>query len=341
MVATLSTLGQSDVLRAEFTNLQGQIQVLQNQVATGFKAQVYGDLGSQASLDISLRQQADALNDLKNTVSQVKVRTGLVDTNLGLIHDAALTIQNSAFQTPTFPDQRIDLVTSAKSTIDQITQRLQTTVDGRNLFGGTLTQSNPIVGSATLLPQVQAAVTAALTAVPPPANIPAAIQAAVAGVFATTGNFYTGGPPFPPTQIDAGLNIDDSITASDPAFQTILTGLYTLAALPQPVGQTATLPNLSDSDFDTVASQAASLISTGLTQLQVLTEKNGRNQALLDQESDSQDATLTVLQTQIDNIENTNLADASTRLTQLRTQLDASFHITADLTSLSLVDLLK
>jgi hypothetical protein len=86
MVTTLSTLGQNDVLRAEFTNLQGQIQQLQTQIATTAKAQVYGDLGAQASLDISLRQQADVINDLKDSVSQVKVRTGLVDTNLGAAH---------------------------------------------------------------------------------------------------------------------------------------------------------------------------------------------------------------------------------------------------------------
>jgi flagellar hook-associated protein 3 FlgL len=236
--------------------------------------------------------------------------------------------------------QRIDLVSAAKSAIDQITQRLQTTVDGRNLFGGTQTQTNPVVGSATLLPQVQAAVNAVLTG-PPPPNVPAAIQAAVAGVFATVSNFYTGGPPHPPTQIDQGLSISDSITAGDPTFQTILTGLYTLAALPQPAGATATLPNISDSQFDTVATQAASQISTGLTQLQTLTQSNGRNQKLLDDTSNTEDATLTILQTQIDNIENVNLADASTRLTQLKAQLDASFHITADLSGLSLVDLLK
>jgi len=48
-----------------------------------------------------------------------------------------------------------------------------------------------------------------------------------------------------------------------------------------------------------------------------------------------------VLQTQIDNIEQVNLADASTRLTQLKTQLDASYHIVADLSSLNLIDFLK
>ena len=86
MVATLSTLGQNNLLRSEFTSLQGQIQQLQTQVATAQKAQVYGDLGSQALLDINLRQQANVVNNLKNSVSQVQVRTSLVDTSLGIIN---------------------------------------------------------------------------------------------------------------------------------------------------------------------------------------------------------------------------------------------------------------
>jgi len=86
---------------------------------------------------------------------------------------------------------------------------------------------------------------------------------------------------------------------------------------------------------------AASTISQGLVQLSTLTEKNGRNEQFLTDESNTHDSTLTVLQTQIDNIEQVNIADASTRLTQLRTQLDASFRITASLSGLTLVDFLK
>src|SRR5262249_29508693 len=157
MVQTLSTLGENNLLRSQFTSLQGQIQQLQTQIATTQKTQVYGDLGAQASPDISLRQQADVINDFQNTISQLQVRTGLVDTSLGIINSAALAVQNSAFQTPSFPEQRADLVNSATSAIDQITQRLQTTVDGRNLFGGTQTQGNVLTPSSTLLPTVQAA----------------------------------------------------------------------------------------------------------------------------------------------------------------------------------------
>ena len=340
MGTTLSTLGESNYLISQFTSLQGDIQNLQTQVSTGSNTQVYGGLGAQASLDISLRQQADSLNDLQNTISQLTVRTGLVDSSLGIINSAALGVQNEAFQTPSFPTQRTDLVNAAQSAIDQISQQLQTTVDGRNLFGGTQTQTNPIVGQSTLLPLVQTAITTALNAVPAPTNIPAAIQAAVASVFTSSAAYYTGGPATPSTQIAPALSVSTSITAADPSFLTILTGLYTLAAMPQPVGQTATLPNIADSDFDSVASAAASQISQGLSQLQTVTESNGRNQKLLSDESTQQAATLTTLQTQIDNIENVNVADAATRLTQLQAQLQASYHIVADLGGISLVALL-
>src|SRR5258708_767542 len=55
MVTTLSTLGESDLLRSQFTGLQSNIQQLQTQLATGEKTQAYGDLGAQVPLDISLR----------------------------------------------------------------------------------------------------------------------------------------------------------------------------------------------------------------------------------------------------------------------------------------------
>lgn len=338
MVTTLSTLGQNNLLRSEFTTLQGEIQKVQTQVATGMKAQVFGDLGAQATLDISLHQQADMLDNFTKTISQLQVRTQLVDSSLGIINTAALNVQNLAFQTPSQPTQRQEVVSLAQGAIDQITQQLQASVDGRNVFGGTQTQANPIIGRSTLLPTVQAAVNTALAGAP--ANVPAAIQAAVAGVFASPAAYYTGGPAYPPTQIAQGLTIDDSIAGSDPAFQTILTGLYTLAALPQPAGATATPPAISDSQFDTAAQAAATQISNGLSQLQVLVQKNGNNEKTLADESNAHASTLTILQTQIDNIETVNIADASTRLTQLKSQLEASFSIVASLSNLSLVNFL-
>src|SRR4030081_3752120 len=172
-MTTLSTLGQNDLLRSEFLTLQGSIQNLQTQVATGEKTQRYGDLGSQATLDISLRNQATRNENYKKNISALSIRTNLMDTSLSIIHDAALAVQNQGFSTPSFTAQRQNIVEAAKAAIDQITQRLQTSADGRNLLGGTQTQPNPVTNSATLLPTAQAAVAAAIAAAP--ANVPAAI----------------------------------------------------------------------------------------------------------------------------------------------------------------------
>src|SRR5216683_1470936 len=303
-MTTLSTLGQSNLLRSEFSTLQSGIQQLQNQIGTGNKTQVYGDLGTQATLDINLRNQATLVDNFKKNISELSIRTSLMD---------------------------------------KINQTLSTSVNGRNLFGGTQTQSNTVIASATLLPTVQTAVTAAITAAGG-VGVAAAIQAAVSGgpgAIATPASYYLGGPAHAPSQIDQGLTVDYSMTAGDPAFLTMMQGLYTLASLPQPVGTAATPPNITDADFDATAQAAASTISQGLTQLQSLTEKNGRNEQLLTDTSNAHDATLTVLQTQIDDIEQVNLADASTRLSQLQTELGASYKLTAELSTLNLIDFLK
>ena len=78
------------------------------------KVQVFGDLGAQASLDISLRQQADMLDNFTKTISQLQVRTQLVDSSLGIINLAALQVQNLAFQTPSQPTQRQEVVSPAE-----------------------------------------------------------------------------------------------------------------------------------------------------------------------------------------------------------------------------------
>src|SRR5258708_6810490 len=89
-MTTLSTLGENNLLRSQFGSLQGDIQRLQTQLSTSEKAQVYGDLGSQASLDISLRNQATVVDDYKKNIGPLTIRTNLIDKSLVIINDSAL-----------------------------------------------------------------------------------------------------------------------------------------------------------------------------------------------------------------------------------------------------------
>jgi len=114
-MTTLSTLGQSNLLRSEFSTLQSGIQQLQNQIGTGNKTQVYGDLGTQATLDINLRNQAMLVDNFKKNISELSIRTSLMDKNLVTIHDTALAVQNLAFSSPSFSAQRTNIVEAAKA----------------------------------------------------------------------------------------------------------------------------------------------------------------------------------------------------------------------------------
>jgi flagellar hook-associated protein 3 FlgL len=191
-----------------------------------------------------------------------------------------------------------------------------------------------------LLAQVKAAINTALTAAPPPASVPAAIQGAVASVFATTTNYYNGGIAYPATAIEDNFKVDTSIVGDDPAITNLLQGMYTLAALDPPVVDPATLPAINRTDFDATVTAAATLMYSGVGGMQNLIAKNGLNQTQIEDASTRHEATLTVVKSQINDIESVDLADASAKITQLRTQLQASFQLTAQLKNLSLVNFL-
>src|SRR5438270_1247800 len=99
-MVTLSTLGQNNLVRSQFMTLQAGIQDLQTQVATGEKTQRYGDLGAQATLSISLRNQSSLLDNFKKNIANISLRTGMIDQSLATIHDTAVAVQNQALQSP-------------------------------------------------------------------------------------------------------------------------------------------------------------------------------------------------------------------------------------------------
>lgn len=351
----LSTLGVNIMLRNDISDIQARIAKVQHQVSTGKKADRYGDLGTQASLNISLHNDGEKIDGYQQTLSTLKVRLDLMDKNLLAIHDVALDIRTRAFGTQPFDTGRQDLINSARDALTSITEKLQLSVDGRQLFAGTKTDTAPMLDSATILSTVQGLVGTQLgaLAVPPAAGtVVPAIQGAVQdffdGVNPPTGqptpnslNFYAGGAKHAGTEIDTGYKLDYSITGDDPAFRDILTGLYMIASTPMPVDPPAAPGDISRADFDAVMAAAASKIGSGIDRLDVLTQQNGRNQQIVEDVGTRLDATSTIIKTQINDIEGADVYQASTLLAQLKSQLEATFSITGELRSLSLIDYLR
>jgi flagellar hook-associated protein 3 FlgL len=339
-MTTTSTLGQSNLIRTQIANLQTQINTLQQQATSGLKASVYGGLGTQASLDIDLRNQGAHIDTFQTNITFLQTRSQVVDQNLNAIVATGQHLFDLTVSSGTTDQGRQQIINEANSVVTEVTQQLQVNVDGRFLFGGVNTGAQPMVNDQTLLANVKTAINTALTAAPPPANVPAAISAAVDSVFATPTNFYVGGPNVAPTEVDDGLKLNLGITGDNQAFIDTLKGAYTIAALSMPVNAPATLPQLDRATFDQVVQTAAGNMFGGISEVQDLISQNGSNQTELKNISQQHEQTQTLLQSQVDNIETVNLADVSTRLTALTTQLQASYSLTGQLKNLSLVNFL-
>jgi flagellar hook-associated protein 3 FlgL len=345
-MTTLSTLGQNRLVRSEMAKLQLDINRLQQQITSGKKTDRYGDLGALAPLDISLRNKGEQLDNFKTNIQTLKARTDIIDNTLGAVRQTVLDLRNAALTGKMFDTGRADITSRATAAIGDVMQKLQANVDGRFLFSGVSSDHPPMADVAALIAMTQTAVNTAL-ATPLP-DVKTAVRTAVQGVLATTTNFYEvadpalgGGVKHAAPEIDEGIPADYSITGNDPAFVDMLEGLLMLATLPAPQDDPVTPPNINRTDWDDTADSAGDVLTDALTGIETLQLQNGRVQALLDSTEQNHNATLTIIQTQINDIEQVDLVDASTRMTQLRTQLEASFSVTADLRTLSLVNYLR
>lgn len=131
--------------------------------------------------------------------------------------------------------------------------------------------------------------------------------------------------------IDTNYNITYGITSNDPNFQKLVNGLRFMvdAVNSGKAGDTAT--------YQSEMTQAASLIKDAASGIQVLHSQVASNQNTLTQETTVQNADITSLTNQLDDIQKVDLTQVGTEINLLQTQLQASYSATSSLEKLSLV----
>jgi flagellar hook-associated protein 3 FlgL len=340
----LSTRAMNTLLSSRMGGLAAQIQQLEQQVASGQKADTFAGLGTQATIDIALHNEAKTIATYQTSNQLLIARTKAMDQAMTAMHDAAESVKNQAYALTNTETQRTALIDAAKTAFNTVVNSLQVSVGGRALFAGTATDTSPLQASSTILASLGTSL--AGTPITPPATTADAptVEGVVQSFFATPSNLYQASSPMQPIQpaaIDKALTVDYGITGDNPAFQDILQGLATIAAVPQPNTTPPSNPPIADADYATVIQNAAAKLSSGVGQLNGLISSNGSNQALVDSTNAQHEATLTLVQSQINDIEQTDMTAAATRLALLRTQLEATYTITGQIGQLSLVNYLK
>jgi Flagellin and related hook-associated proteins len=324
-----STLSMNTLLSSRMAAAQAQIQKLQGQVASGQRADTYAELGTQAGINIALHNEADAIETYQVNNEVIGSRMAAMDQAMIAIHDAAESVKSEAYALTPSDTPRTALINSATVAFNTVVNALQTSVGGRALFSGDQTGVTPIVSS------VFADLKTAIAGLPTPGDA-TAVQAEIQNFFNTPSSFYQGGTSIRPSPIDRNITVDYGILASDSAFRDALQGLATIALTPKPDGVDTT-----DAEYTTVIQSAAATLSSGVGQLNQLISSNGTNQALVEGTNEQHAASLSMLQQQINTIEQTDMAEAASLLAQLRTQLEATYTMTAQLNQLSLVNYLR
>ena len=131
--------------------------------------------------------------------------------------------------------------------------------------------------------------------------------------------------------IASGFSVPYGVSSDNPAFQQLIAGLRYLQAA-------GTAPDAAT--YKTDITQASTLLATALTAIQTVHSGVANNINTLTTETATQNANLSSITDQIDNIQQVDVTQVATELTLLQTQLQASYSATGTIENLSIVSYL-
>lgn len=352
----ISTL-QSTLARQRMAlQVTQEMATAEKEAATGLRADVFRQLGARAATSVSLRNQIDRSEAF---VSSNRLLEGRLDaTNLALseIRDAggeflSLAIGNRDSPTATASEVQ----NAARAALNRIIATTNLRYQGKAVFSGVEDSENALTTWKGTSPTGQSPeeVFAQIVGDGPRTVAEAeTIIADIDSVFDNShadpnrhfeGMFYRGasatlsdGTPNErvAARIDDGATLDHGVQANDTAFTELLRGLAMLAS--------TDISEIDDPDaYKIFVGSALDGVSRGLTEVLSTQTRLGSQQKLLDRTITGQEDLVHVYESRVLDLEGVDPYEAATRLTQLQTQLQSSYALSARLANLSLLDFIR
>jgi flagellin-like hook-associated protein FlgL len=345
--------------QAALSTMQARLALATAELSSGRKADAAGQAGLGASLLYRLHDQVAQGEALNESISLAGKRLEAMQTALTGVSDTLTQLSSATLQAHTMKEASWPvLAAQARDSMATVTDRLNAQFDGQYLFAGLDAASPPlrspddatvVAGDAGPLATLSAELSAAVTAAGGPldATTAAAFVAALQAKFdsaAPTGGFrgifYTSesvagdGKPNA-VAIGAGETLSYDLRADDPALRKTFLATSLLSLLDAPE------TDLSAEAKTVLTEQAGNLLREaqgGITQSAGLL---GSKQQRLERISDIQSNAMTAAAQQINTLEGVDYAATADRISQLQTQLQATYAITAKLSELSFVNYLR
>lgn len=347
MTSFISTHSISASMRQSVLQMQADLAANQTELSSG----VYADLGVQLAgrtgESVSLQADSSMLKTILDTNSAVVARLGVTQTSLAGMQSGAQNLLNALIESNGAASTTATIQVSAKNDLKGLISSLNTTSDGSFIFAGINSNVQPITDyygtSATNKSAVDAAFLNAF-GIPQISTAtssisPGAMQAFLDGAFS---NLFQG-PSWTQTwssaatkpltnQISPSVTAETSVSANEPAFQK-LAQAYTMVA---DLGSA----NLQPATNQVVSLAAQKLLSSAIGLLTDMQANVGATQSAVTKAGGEMSLQIDLLSTQIGDLENVNTYEASTRITNLQTQIETAYALTSQLHDLSLVKFL-
>lgn len=333
MGMNVSDAAQLNYMNTLLSSQRNQMNVYEDQISSGQKSTSYAGLGGAGTVSsISLQSALSQITAYSSNISLIQGRTSVMDNVLTAITKTTqqvssdLTVVTQSNADPGMNNFNVE----AQNALNQIQAALNSQYNGIHVFAGTDSANVPVASVSTLNTNVSAVLANLYSGAQNGATVLTNVQAisgTAAGYSATVAS-----AGHVTAQIDTSQTVDYTVMANDPSLQQIMQGLSIIANLQYD-------PN-HPSDFWTVYNGAKQMIDQGTKGAITLNGQVGLIQAQLSTADTNQQASQTTLQTQLGGVQDVDVAQATSQLQLLQTQLQASYKVVSMINQMSLINFL-
>lgn len=327
---------------------QAQLANLEVEASSGQYANLGLQLGDQSGYELALRTQDDLLQATTSA-------NGVTETNLSTAQSALSSMASSAQSAAasltaltTGDNNGASLQSIGQSNLQQFISLANTTSGDAYVFGGQNNGVAPVDDYfSTPTSSAKSSINSAFTSYfgftptsPQVSNISASqMQGFLSGPFAAQfespkwgANWSTASSANTTSEISPGNTIETSTNANTSGFQQLAQGYAMLSEFGD--------AGLSAGAEQVLTTTALGAINQGAASITNAQAGLGQAQSRITQANSEMSDQMTLLQTQIGNMDNVDPAEVATQLSTLTSQLQTSYQLTAQIYSLSLAQYL-
>jgi flagellar hook-associated protein 3 FlgL len=349
MTDYISTQYLHSSLALSLMKMQASLATAQAESASGQYADLGLQLGAQSGQEISLQNENGLLQTYTDTNSMIATSLSTTQSALDTLRSNAQTTLTSLTQwagTGNVDPSGSQLHDLGANGLQSLIASANASVNGQYVFGGINSSAAPMTdyfaAPAAAQTAIQSAFSTYLGGLSPPATAQtitgpqlqtflnsSAFTSQFQGA-AWASNWSAASSTDISSNISPTETINTTTNANQPAFQQ-LAQAYTML-------NEFTGTGVNSAALQAVASTASTLVGSALTSLTTTEATIGAAQQRVTDANTNMAAQMTILQTQIGNLDNVNAYQTATRVTSLTTQIQTAYSLTAALQKLSLVN---